>query len=191
MWAGNIEILFDNLPITNKTTIGEMYELTQRYTPKMFDEALELISNSDVNLNTNDVEDCRPLRGYPRTEEDSQIFWEKDAEEINRIVKASSSPFNGAYTFHKSRILRIWESDVVIPNFDYLASPGQVVEIRRESGEVLVATGKNFLVMKVIEYENSGLVKPIEIIKSIRTRLGLNVELEILRILNIIQHNES
>ena len=85
----------------------------------------------------------------------------------------------------------IAESDVVIPNFDYLASPGQIVEIRRESGEVLVATGKNFLVMKVIEYENSGLVKPTEVIKSIRTRLGLNVELEILRILNIIPHNGS
>jgi len=184
--AGSI-IVQREFSISDETTIEEMYDLTQKHTPKMFNAALQLISKSGINIQTDISKAVRPLRGYPRTEEDRHISWEMDAVKINRLVKASSNPFNGAYTFYKSKILRIWKSDVVIPNFDYLATPGQVVEVRRESGEVLVATGKDFLVMKVIEYENSGMVKPTEIIKSLRTRLGMNVELEILSLIKFLE----
>ena len=63
-----------------------------------------------------------------------------------------------------------------------MATPGQVVDVRNEVGEVVVATGKDFIVIKEVEYLNSGVVPPTSFIKSIKTRLGMNVELEILKL---------
>ena len=63
-----------------------------------------------------------------------------------------------------------------------MATPGQIVEVRKKTGDVLVSTGKDFLVLKSVEYRDSGHIKPVKLIKSIKTRLGMNVELEILRI---------
>jgi hypothetical protein len=58
------------------------------------------------------------------------------------------------------------------PDFLYLGMPGQVAEIRKRSGEVVIVTGKNFLVLEEVEKTGQKHLKPAEIIKSIRTRLG-------------------
>ena len=111
---------------------------------------------------------------------DSQINWNQTAEKIDRVVRASSEPFNGAYTFLSGEKLTIWESEVIIEDYDYLASPGQV--LNRSKDGVLVATGKDFLLIKDAEKLGKGRLPPYNLIPSIRLRLGIDYSAEILQL---------
>ena len=85
------------------------------------------------------------LRCFPRLPIDSEIDWNLPAKKIEQLIRASSEPFSGAYTFLAYKKLIIWEAAVFEPEYNYLATPGQVVERRISKGEVVVSTGSDFL----------------------------------------------
>ena len=49
----------------------------------------------------------------PRLPEDSQINWNETAEIISRLVRASSAPYNGAYSFLNGEKIIIWKASVL------------------------------------------------------------------------------
>ena len=60
-----------------------------------------------------------------RKPEDSKINWNKPALDIARLVRASSLPYFGAYSFFDDRKITIWKADV--SNTIFHASPGQIL----------------------------------------------------------------
>lgn len=87
-----------------------------------------------------------------RTLEDGKIDWTKSAKEIDKLIRATTSPYPGAYTYHKGEKLIIWESEIEEED-RWSALPGQRVEIKKGKG-VLVKTGKGILIIKTISFKN-------------------------------------
>ena len=86
-----------------------------------------------------------------RRKEDGLIDWGSSAEEIDGLIRATSKPYPGAYTYHKGEELIIWESELVEKD-NWAAFSGQRVEIIPSTG-VKVKTGKGLLLIKKIQYQ--------------------------------------
>ena len=109
------------------------------------------------------------LRCYPRLPEDSQLNWNESAENISRLIRASSEPYSGAYSFLNGEKIIIWKASVFNNSEKFLALPGHVIGIQKESKAIQVACGEGMLEIQEIEYRGKKMA-PAEFIKSIRVR---------------------
>tara|TARA_B100001250_G_scaffold213427_1_gene183063 strand:- start:17003 stop:18010 length:1008 start_codon:yes stop_codon:yes gene_type:complete len=166
-------------PINQATNIKELYDFVSHESPKMVSKLFTEISQKTVKPIPQSEDIAESLRCYPRLPIDSEIDWSKDAEDIQRLVSASSEPFPGAYTFLGNKKLIIWETKVIIPEFEYLAAPGQVTYRNSSSGTVSVATGKGFIEIIDAELEGGFRMAPNKILNTIRLRLGMSYSEEI------------
>lgn len=47
-----------------------------------------------------------------RTPEDGWLDWNKSAEDLSRLIRASTTPHPGAYTYHEDSVITIWKAEV-------------------------------------------------------------------------------
>lgn len=88
-----------------------------------------------------------------RTAADNLIDWDGSQETIDRLVRASSRPYSGAFTFTRKRRVTIWAAEPCSLPYPYHAAAGQVVAYM--DGDPIVRCGNgNFL--RVTEYEATG-----------------------------------
>jgi len=157
--------------ITIETRIGDVYDWMNIQIPKLFAIAVSNIQNDSeyvLEIQSKDPKDA--LRCYPRKPEDGKIDWNASAEEIVRLVNASSEPFEGAFCLdQEGAVLRIWSAAVFDDQENWCGVPGQVVRIC-EDKSIIMITGEGKIRINEIEID-SKRCKPGEIIKSIRTRL--------------------
>ena len=131
--------------LDENTYIGDFYKWSNKVVPSMFIETIELISNGEKP--TDQSLKIKPIRCYPRKPSDSQINWDNSIEIIHALVRASSTPFEGAYCFTEENIkLIILRTQIVKVNFDFYAIPGQICEFK--DGYPLVAcNNKNKMIL--------------------------------------------
>lgn len=109
------------------------------------------------------------LRCYPRLPEDSQIDWKLPSDDVCRLVRASSHPYRGAYSFLNGQRFVIWRARSHVPKERFLAVPGHVIEVDPLAGSIRVACGSG--VLEILEVEQGGLTaKPTDFLKSVRSR---------------------
>jgi methionyl-tRNA formyltransferase len=155
------------IPITNETYIADILKQAVEDTPFLYEEALRSVFRKpDAYLVKGSLEG---LRCYPRLPEDSQINWPDSAEKISRLVRASSEPYNGAYSFLNGEKIIIWRAAILDYKEKFLAVPGHVVGIRKDTKSIHVACGTGMLEIREIEYRGNRMA-PAEFIKSIRVR---------------------
>ena len=158
------------LPINIDTRIGMIYDWMEKEIPVLM---LNAIGKLSKNINTFQVQSKDPkdaLRTYPRNPDDGKIDWNKDGETIMRLINASSEPFSGAFTSYNHDKLIIWRAALLTDNEIYSAVPGQIAKINKDSGNIIVITGKGKIEIMEIEV-NGERTKPAKAIKSIRVRL--------------------
>ncbi len=166
MDAGDI-IAKKSIPIHEDTYIAEILKQGALDAPVLYEEALEKLF---VNPNAYEIKGTvRGLHCYPRLPEDSQIDWHAHTENVGRLIRASSKPFSGAYSYLKGEKIIIWKAKPIIPLDKILAMPGHVIKVRKGSKTILVACGFGFLEVQEIEY-NGTIMPPADFIKSIRLR---------------------
>jgi methionyl-tRNA formyltransferase len=99
---------------------------------------------------------------FVRRPQDGFIDWSKSAEEIDRLVRASTRPYPGAFTAYKRRNespwekLILWSSDIATPGgrlASFRALPGQVLG-RTDAGDILINAGKG--VLRATEVQAAG-----------------------------------
>ncbi len=159
--------------LNGNTYINDIYEWIRETTPRLFLFSLEKIKNNPdyvLKKQSNNPKDI--LRCYPRVPSDSKIDWNWPADYIHRIIRASAEPFSGAFTFYKGSKLSIWRAELFEDNERYLAMPGQIAQINKTSGNVVVITGKGKLKLTIVSYNSFSRVKPAKIINTIRVRVG-------------------
>lgn len=144
--------------LSDESYIADVYNYAEKTIPIMFVEALVDLENKGY-VPSEQV--GTPLRCYPLRPEDSKINWYTSARHIHRIIRASSKPFQGAFTHFNGDKITVWKAHVEEPDFEFCAVPGQVLE-RRKDGSVAIATLDDWLVLDEFEPE---------IIRSNRTRL--------------------
>jgi len=185
-------VLKEYMPVADNTSIGDIYEYIDRRIPDIFLEAVEGLNNGTVVPVPQPEESEKALRCYPRIPSDSLIDWNMPAIYLDRLVRASSKPFNGAYTYWNGQKLTVHQAKATTYSCPSIASTGQVLWRSPATGEVAVATGDGVLVLGKIMLEGQEQsMQASKILTSNRIRLGTVVEDEIYRFNKRLENMEA
>ena len=87
-----------------------------------------------------------------RIPEDGEIDWNQPIEPIYRLIRGTSRPYPGAFSYYDGeKKLIIWHAKRM-ENTRYIGQPGQIAEVRENSFDVLCKDG----LLQVDEYEAEG-----------------------------------
>lgn len=130
------------------TYIADVNAWLDRTIPPLFVQAIASAAQPGFVPEDQSSSKLRPLRTHPRRPEDARIDWRCDAAAIVRLVRASSRPFAGAFTFleRKERVT-IWRARVAQMDHDVIAVPGQIIG-RNEQGQPLVTCGTGVIAIE-------------------------------------------
>jgi methionyl-tRNA formyltransferase len=114
--------------------------------------------------------------GCTRVAEDGQIDWSASTVVVDRLVRALTPPYPGAFTWLNGRRLKVLQTETASDSRHWDGRvPGRVVAIDRGRGSVEVLTGDGILRLLVVERDSGGPVLAAELIRSVRITLGLRV----------------
>lgn len=185
--SGDI-IIKEYYPITEETNITEIYKIAEQEIPRLFCNAIGKIEEGYMGLpqstNPNDA-----LRCYPRIPTDSIIDWYLSCEEIVRMVRASATPFEGAYTFYgnvKLHILKCVKKEYDSPCY---VCPGQVISVNRKNGQVEIAASDGVIEFDKVIVDGKEVIAS-DILKSTRIRLNYCLQEEIYSLRSRIEQLE-
>lgn len=140
----------DTFPLGSGTYIGEIYTWLDTAIPALFQRAVQGIASGTLVPVPQFLEPALSLRCYPRRPEDGRIKWTDPVKAISRLVRASSRPFAGAFTFlEASQRMTVWRASPVTDAPPFVAVPGQVMSV--SGGRIRVACGDGCL--DIEEYE--------------------------------------
>ncbi|HEX3079853.1 MAG TPA: formyltransferase family protein, partial [Puia sp.] len=155
------------IPITDQTYIADILKQAVQDVPLLYEEALLKVFKEPDAFEVKGS--LKGLRCFPRLPEDSQINWNESARNISRLVRASASPYNGAFSFLHGEKIIIWKAEEFDYGEKFLAVAGHVVGIQKDKKTIRVACGEGMLEIIEIEYKGTRMA-PTDIIKSIRIR---------------------
>ena len=172
--SGDI-VVKEFIPVTNDTTIGEIYVRMEKQIPEMFLHAVMKVEEKGrtsalpQSKNHEDV-----LRCFPRVPSDSRIDWSSSCIDIDRLIRASGYPFQGAYTFLNG-VEKIYIQEAVIQSYEFpsLAVYGQVVSRNCDKDCVGIAARDGVIQIVKICDEHHKECRVTEKIKSMRDRMGM------------------
>lgn len=72
-----------------------------------------------------------------RTPEDGRIDWTQPAHDIDRLIRATTKPYPGAFTYYEGKKITIWDSDIARTN--WIGIPGQIL-CKKDSVSIIVQT---------------------------------------------------
>jgi methionyl-tRNA formyltransferase len=156
------------LPIDDRTYIGDIYAWMEERTPSLFAEALDRIGGPGF-IEPDPL--VVPSRMFPRRPEDARIDWRMPTRDILALVRASSRPFDGAFsTLEGERCVRIFRARSFEPGYAFSAVPGQVC--LRHGGNPVVATGDGMIEIEECRCESLGADETAALVtRSLRNRL--------------------
>jgi len=157
-------LLREYFALTPDTYISDVYEWMARRIPVMFCAVVDDLSANAINPKPQSLNPADWLRCYPRRPEDSRIDWTQHDHSILRLIRASSRPLDGAFSFVENKHkITIWRAELFQHPGKFLAVPGQIL-IKHE-GCPVVACGFGSLLLR--DYT----VDPMSSLKSLRARL--------------------
>lgn len=151
--------------------VADILKKAEQDTPALYEQALDKVWNDPDFYEVKGSE--KGSRCYPRLPEDSQIAWDKSAVDIARLIRASSRPYRGAYSYLNGERVTIWRAKPYFPEEEFFAIPGHVVGVAKDTGHILVACAQGMLEIEEIEYKGE-VSMPAANIKSIRVRFKYN-----------------
>jgi methionyl-tRNA formyltransferase len=126
--AGNL-VLQKHFSILERTDSMLLYNLVSNKLSEGFIEIYNQIQNNTLSENIQDISrrTLRPKRVY----EDGLLHFNKSAEEIDRLIRATTEPYPGAFSFYKGERYSIWKSELsnIIDNKSKI---GEVLEIKKD-----------------------------------------------------------
>ena len=157
--------------LSENTYIADVYEWLNDRLPYMFLNAVSGLESDSQQFEAQDPK-IRPLYCFPRKPQDSRIDWTDSSEDILRLIRASSHPFAGAYSFLETQDLKvvIFRAKAYHPNFDFLAVPGQLCMSGKTNP--IIACSDGLIELEDISIENeSHIGSSNRLMKSYRNRL--------------------
>lgn len=113
-----------------------------------------------------------------RAPEDGIIFWNESAINVDRLIKASSYPHPGAYTYFNDQKLIIWESEIEV-ELPIKGVVGRVLQ-KDENKGFLVQCGNGLIWLKNIQASDDLNLK-------VGDKLGYNLEDEIFKLKSVFK----
>jgi len=150
--SGDI-LVQEKIKISEREDSNTLYQKILLAIKKVIEENIENILTQEITYKKQLEEEATYCA--IRTMEDGEIDWNKSAKDIDKLIRATTKPYPGAYTYHKGEKLIIWTSEIIEKD-NWSALPGQRVEILKGQG-VKVKTGNGILLIKDIEYKGQQL----------------------------------
>jgi methionyl-tRNA formyltransferase len=165
--AGDV-LARERIAIDDGTYVADVLAEATRVAPELFEQALErLQADPDACLARAQVEG---LRCYPRLPEDGLIEWTRPAVDVVRLVRASSRPYPGAFSYLGSRRITVWRARVATET-RFLAVPGHVLGRDPDGTRLRVACGAGAVDLEEVCGDGTP-VEPTALTRSIRARFS-------------------
>jgi methionyl-tRNA formyltransferase len=169
--SGNI-LFQQSVPISGTSTVTELYQALNEIQREALGPAVLrfLQGYAGVPQDAAQATYC-----CTRVPDDGQIDWSAPGVVVDRLVRALTPPYPGAFTWFKGRQLRIWRAAIPAHVPRYVGRvPGRVVRVDREEGWVDVLTGDGALRILEVQAEGCEVMKPAILIRSTKDTLGLS-----------------
>ena len=109
--------------------------------------------------------------GCRRMPEDDRIDWSRTTEQLHNLIRASSRPYPGAFTYFEKSRLTVWTaSRSNLPRYTGTV-PGRIAEIRSGEG-VIVLTGDGALLLREVQLEGRTACRADEVLTKFAATLG-------------------
>ena len=107
--AGNV-LARKALQLNESTYIGDVMDWVQAQAPHLFLAALDSALSDPGRFVV--PGSTGGLRCYPRLPQDGNIDWAQSAAQVARLVRASSRPYPGAFSWHRGQQIKVWRASV-------------------------------------------------------------------------------
>jgi|1048.fasta_scaffold09707_2 methionyl-tRNA formyltransferase len=135
--------------------------------------------------------------GFPRLPRDGQINWEEPSSKILTLIRATSRPYPGAYTWFcdvkdsKIKKLTIFSAHISTLAFEkFYAVPGHLIRIPNSEELGIVCGDFKLLVLEDV-FIDSQKIRAVTYFKSVRQRFGLDIDSHVADLTNRIQALET
>lgn len=131
-------------------------------------DAIKSIENNNYNLTPQDEE---KISFAPRLKKvDGLIHWHKPAKDISNLIRGCAG-WPGAFTYYNGKLLKIYRTKVIRLSGDQgISPPGEIMQISKDG--IVVATGKDSLMIEELQMEGKRRMKPEEFIAGHRISPG-------------------
>ncbi len=155
--------------INNETYVGDVLDESLEVAPQLFLKSIiKLMEDDSYFLVKGNIDG---LRCFPRLPQDGEIDWNQSADKISKLIRASSKPYPGAFTFYNGKKIIIWKAKVTKWDNPFLAIKGHIIKLNKLEKTAYVSCKDG--VLKLTDIEVDGEKKlPTDIFKSVRLRLG-------------------
>lgn len=107
-----------------------------------------------IKQNPKDFQEYWPKR----KPEDGKINWNKTNEEVNRLIRATTYPYPGAYTTFKSAKLIIWKATC---SSEKSSGIGKILQVDKTA--IKIGTGDGIIILKLVSFNNNKEEDPLKI----------------------------
>ncbi|MBW4619766.1 MAG: methionyl-tRNA formyltransferase [Cyanosarcina radialis HA8281-LM2] len=178
-------ILFQRLiPIDYADTVATVYDKLNAIQQQYLGELVVKVANGYEGKPQNQAEADYCCTRLPQ---DGEINWSDSTRRIDRFIRALVFPFPGAYTYFQGKKLLIWQAQPLKDPPVYKGRiPGRVVGRSKTEGYVDVLTGDGVIRLLEVQLPGEERTPPAQVIKSIKSTLGLQVS-ELLNRIEILE----
>ena len=132
--------------ITSNDNATTVYQKIISIGKKMILKNLKLIKNGKAKRKKQD--ESKFIENWEkRTPKDGEVFWDVDSKTIHNLIRASTSPYPGAYTFFDRKKLVIWKSKI---SDDKKFDPGKILDV--SSRGVKIGTKNGSVILKIVSF---------------------------------------
>ena len=130
--------------ISSNDDASTLYERITALAKDMLLRNLPLLENGKTKRIKQD--NSKFIEYWPkRTPEDGKIDWSKEGKEVYALIRATTHPYPGAYTFFKKSKLIVWKAKLLEGKY---GKPGQIIDVNDAGTEISTKNG-NVLLQKV------------------------------------------
>lgn len=159
-------ILQNKAVIDNSTYLHEAISILS----KLYCESAQTLVNMIYTGNIRAIKQDHSKASYCiwRSPEDSKINWNKPAESIYNLIRASGSPYFGAYTKIDNQIVRVWEAIVLDYDLNFeIREPGKIWKL--EGGKPIVVCNPGLIKILSATFDDGRDILPLN---KLRHKLG-------------------
>jgi methionyl-tRNA formyltransferase len=156
-------ILQEQFDINDIDDAESLYEKITILGEKMSSEILSSLESKQITGKKQNLDLF--IENWPkRTPLDGRIDWSKPAKEIHNLIRATTYPYPGAYTFFKNKKLIIWKSTLDTSlDTSRIQEPGKIII---KNNQVKIGTSNGSVFLDMISYDCDENKNAIEIFSS-------------------------
>lgn len=163
-------LLQKKVAIDRDETGGSLFDKLSVTGAELIVEALSLLEKNELSPVKQD--DALSTHVGMLKKEDGLINWRKDSAVIERLIRGTD-PWPGAYTYFRSKILKIWKAEAVpqsAKSDGIVVIPGSITSIDKEY--FCVECGNGSLKIKELQVEGKKRMSCADYLRGVRIEIG-------------------